>query len=287
MKHSFMAILVAAAGLLTTSCHNSTPKGAFKTDIDTLSYEVGMVLSPGEELPGYLEQAGSDSASVEEFIKGFMQGLKAGDDKKKMAYYIGIMQGLQSKQQMPQLEAQIFNNDSTKRISLKNFVSGYVSLIKGKTGLKVDGKLVDKELANKRIMEYMFTKQKDESAKFMAAKAKEEGVKELADGVLYKVVDTKGGTDFCAPGDSVVVKYEGKLPNGSVFDTSAHRQGGVATLSLNNVIEGWKIALPKMPIGDTWEIYIPYNLAYGEQGTGPIPPYSALTFTITLVEVAK
>lgn len=287
MKKIFLATAVAFTALLS-SCNNGAPKANMKTDIDTISYEMGMLMSPGEQVTGYLSQAGSDSSYVDEYIKGFAEGVKAGADKKKMAYYMGVMQGLQTKMQMPQLEQQVFSSDTTKKVSLKNFVSGYVASIKNKTALERDGQIVDKQAANKHIMDYMFSKQKDESEKFMAAKAKEAGVQKLAEGVLYKVITPSTSTEHASLNDSaVVVKYEGKLPNGTVFDSSASQEGGVAKLSLKNVIKGWQVAIPQMPVGATWEIYVPYAAAYGENGTGPIPPYSALIFKITLVSVSK
>lgn len=286
MNKSILAALVAVPALFA-SCNNGTPKANLKTDIDTLSYEMGMVLSPGEQVAGYLKQAGSDSSYVDEYIKGFVEGMQAGDDKKKMAYYMGVMQGMQSKMQMPQLESQVFQGDSTKKVSVKNFISGYTALIKNKTTLKINGKLVDKDEANKQIMAYMFGKTKKESAQFMAKKAKEAGVKALGSGIYYKELKPSASTERVTALDSVIVSYEGKFANGTVFDSSASQKGGTATLSLKNVIKGWQIALPKMPVGATWELYIPYDLAYGEMGTGPIPPYSALTFKITLVGKAK
>ena len=286
MNKIVLATAVAATALLS-ACNNGAPKANLKTDVDTLSYEMGMVMSPGEQLGGYLSSAGSDSAYVDEFIKGFTEGVQAGDDKKKMAYYMGVMQGLQSKMQTPQIEAQVFSGDTTKKVSVKNFVAGYAALIKNKSALKRDGKLVDKETANKHILDYMFNKQKKESADFMAKKAKEAGVKKLSEGVLYKVVTPSTSTERCTANDSVVVSYEGKLPDGNVFDSSKSQKNGEVTLSLKNVIKGWQVAIPQMPVGSTWEIYVPYDLAYGERGSGPIPPYSALTFRITLVKVVK
>lgn len=286
MKKTLMAALIAAPVLLT-ACHDGAPKANLKTDIDTLSYEVGMVMSPGKDLPNYLAQAGSDSSYVDEFLKGFSEGVKAGDDKKKMAYYIGVMQGLQSKMQMPQFEQQVFQGDSTKKIGVKNFVSGYAAMIKNKTALKVNGKLVDKEEANKRIMAYMFGKLRKESDEFMAKKSGEAGIKKLAGGVLYKELTPSASTERVGLGDSVVVKYEGRLVNGTVFDSSEHQPGGTAKVSLKNVIKGWQTAIPQMPVGATWEVYIPYAQGYAELGTGPIPPYSTLIFKITLVGKAK
>ena len=82
MKKILLAVFVAAAAL--TSCNNGTPKANLKTDIDTLSYEMGLTMGPtAEELASYLKQSGSDSAYADDFIKGYLDGLKAADDKKK------------------------------------------------------------------------------------------------------------------------------------------------------------------------------------------------------------
>lgn len=285
MKKIFMATLVAATTLFT-ACHNSAPKANLKTDVDTVSYEAGIVMSPGDQLAGYLAQSGSDSASVDEFLKGLRAGIEAAGDKKKMAYYMGLMQGLQAKSQMlPGIESQIFAGDSTKKINIKNFLAGYAAAINGNIELQRDGKAVDREAANKHLMDYMFSKQKKESEEFLAAKKKEEGVKELNGGVLYKVLKAGEGDKKPAATDSVIVKYEGRLADGTVFDTSEHAPEGTATLSLQYMIEGWKIALPEMTVGSEWELYIPAELGYGERGTGPIPPYSALIFKVTLVGI--
>ena len=81
------------------------------------------------------------------------------------------------------------------------------------------------------------------------------------------------------------MKYEGTLTDGTPFDSSKNQQNGIATFSLKNVIAGWKIAIPAMTEGSTWEFYVPADQAYGERGSGPIPPYSTLVFKITLVSI--
>ena len=280
MKKILAATFAAAA--LLNSCNNGTPKANLKTDIDTLSYEMGMVMSADEQdFANMLKQQGSDSAYVDAFLKGYTEGMKADDDKKKMAYNLGLQAGMQIKMQLPMMEQQVFQGDSTKKVSVKNFVAGFLAQAKGKTTLKVDGKLVDKKEANKRILAYMFAKQRKEGQEFIAKKSKEKGVQKLTEGVLYKVIEAGSGTERCAATDSVKVKYEGKLVNGTVFDSSERQDGGIATIDLKNVIKGWQIAIPQMPVGATWEIYLPAEVGYGENGTGPIPPFSALIFKIT------
>ena len=82
----------------------------------------------------------------------------------------------------------------------------------------------------------------------------------------------------------VVVSYEGRLANGQIFDSSANQPNGQVGMKLTKTIKGWQVALPKMTVGSTWEIYIPYSMGYGETGTGPIPPFATLIFKITLVK---
>ena len=71
--------------------------------------------------------------------------------------------------------------------------------------------------------------------------------------------------------------------NGTVFGSSERAKDGVDTRALAKTIKAWQTALTQMPIGATWELYVPYELGYGDRGTGPIPPYSALIFKITLL----
>lgn len=287
MRKIFFASIILGATLLS-ACSKGTPKAGLKTDVDTLSYEIGIVMSPGNQLSRYLTYSGSDSIYIDDFLKGFSDGFKSGDDKKQMAYYIGVMQGMQSKVQMAQIEAQIFQGDSTKKISSKNFVAGYADAAKDVPVLKNEnGELVTKEEANQAILAYMFAKNRKDSEAFMVDIAKEDGVKALSNGILYKELAPSESTVRATEESIVKVKYEGRLIDGNVFDSSRRHEDEIAQFSLKNVIEGWKVAIPQMPVGATWEIYIPWDLAYGESGTGSIPPFSALVFEITLVEVVE
>lgn len=119
---------------------------------------------------------------------------------------------------------------------------------------------------------------------FMAKVEKQEGVKPLGGGVFYKEV--KAGTGAKPTGDSKVrVNYEGRLIDGTVFDSSYER-GEAASFPVSGVIQGWQIALKAMPVGSEWEVYIPQYYAYGAQGSGEkIPPYSALVFKVELLGI--
>lgn len=125
---------------------------------------------------------------------------------------------------------------------------------------------------------------KAEGEAFLAENAKKEGVVTLPSGLQYKVLNAGNGATPKAT-DSVECHYEGRLISGTVFDSS-YQRGETATFGVNQVIAGWVEALQLMKEGDKWQLYIPYNLAYGERGAGAqIPPYSTLIFDVELIKV--
>ena len=119
---------------------------------------------------------------------------------------------------------------------------------------------------------------------FLAKNKKQKGVVVLPNGLQYKVVKAGNGTPPKAS-DSVTVDYEGKLVNGTVFD-STYKRGKPATFKVSQVISGWQQALKMMKPGSEWMLYIPSNLAYGERGVGgPIGPNETLIFKVHLISV--
>ena len=135
----------------------------------------------------------------------------------------------------------------------------------------------------KGMMDKKFSENKEKSSAFLAKVKKEKNVKELANGVLYKINKTSSNKSL-APKitDSVEVNYKGTTIDGKEFDS-----GKKVTLALNSVIKGWQEALTQMKPGDNWTIYIPSNAAYGERGAPNIMPNSALVFDIELLKVVQ
>jgi len=121
------------------------------------------------------------------------------------------------------------------------------------------------------------------SKAFLEANAAKEGVKTLPSGLQYKVV-TEGSGPKPAATDIVTVNYRGTLIDGTEFDSSYSR-GKPATFPLNRVIPGWTEGLQLMGEGSKWILYLPPDLAYGEQGSGAkIPPQAALIFEVELLK---
>ena len=117
------------------SLNNSMPKVDLKNAVDTVSYAIGMSQTQG--MKEYLmKNLGVDTTYLDEFYKGIIVGVDAGDDKKKTAYYAGIQIGQQiSNQMLKGINHELFGNDSTKTISLNNFIAAFISGISGKGGL--------------------------------------------------------------------------------------------------------------------------------------------------------
>ena len=134
-------------------------------------------------------------------------------------------------------------------------------------------------------MKKAYGKNIDEGEKFLAENKKREGVQETSSGLQYEVI-TMGTGDKPGPEDVVKVHYTGMLMDSTKFDSSLDR-GEPAQFGVNQVITGWQEGIQLMPVGSKFKFYIPYELGYGEQGTGPIPPYSTLLFEVELLEIVK
>lgn len=286
-KLTFMAAIAIAAAAFT-SCGNSTPKADLKSDVDSMSYAIGMAQTQG--LKEYLvDRMGVDTTYMDEFIKGLNDGANAGDDKKKAAYYAGVQIGQQISNQMVKgINHEVFGDDSTKTISLKNFLAGFISGTTGKKGLMTAeqaGNVAQAKMQAIKTQTMMKTygSNKVKGEKWLAENAKKPGVKTLPSGVQYKVIKEGSGA---IPSDTSMVKvhYEGRTLEGKVFDSS-YKRGEPISLRCNQTIKGWTDAIVHMPAGSVWEVYIPQNLAYGEREQGDIKPFSTLIFKIELVSV--
>ncbi len=126
-------------------------------------------------------------------------------------------------------------------------------------------------------------KSKAEGEEFLAANAKRKGVKTTASGLQYEVLVAGNGPKPKAE-STVKVHYEGTFIDGTVFDSS-YKRGEPIEFPLNGVIKGWTEGLQLMPVGSTYMLYIPYNLAYGEMERPGIPAFSTLIFKVELLEI--
>lgn len=111
-----------------------------------------------------------------------------------------------------------------------------------------------------------------------------DGWSSTASGLRYRKVKDGAGEGRPSPTDTVTIHYTGRFIDGKEFDSSVSR-GEPATFPLPRLIKGWQEGVPLMEVGDTYEFAIPYHLAYGPVGKGPIPGGSTLLFTIELIAI--
>ncbi len=135
-----------------------------------------------------------------------------------------------------------------------------------------------------QLQEQAFANNIREGKEFLSENAKRPEVKTTATGLQYEILNQGTGTTPKAS-DTVQVHYHGTLISGEVFDSSVQR-GEPATFGVTQVIQGWVEALQLMPVGSKWKLYIPAELAYGEQGAGQlIGPHTSLIFEVELLDI--
>lgn len=281
-----MAIAAAAS---LASCTAQAPKANLKTDIDSLSYSIGMAQTQG--LKGYLTgRLDVDTAYMAEFIKGLNEGANK-TSKKDIAYMAGLQIGQQiSNQMMKGINQELFAGDSTKTISKDNFLAGFIAGTLEKGGVMTmeaaqEYTRTAMETIKAKAMEEKYADNKAAGEKFLAENKAKEGVKTTESGLQYKVI-TEGKGEIPADTCKVKVNYKGTLIDGTEFDSS-YKRNEPATFRANQVIKGWTEALTMMPVGSKWELYIPQELAYGSRESGQIKPFSTLIFEVELVGIEK
>lgn len=286
-KIVLFAAIAAAAGL--ASCTAQAPKANLKSDIDSLSYMMGMTNTNG--LQDFAEQRmGVDSATWADFIKGVEDGIRK-VSKGEKAYAAGIQIGQQVGSDMIEnIGRQLFGNDSTQTLSKDNFLAGFFAALKNNATVSMeDAQTYVKERSEAiktKALEEKYGENKAAGEKFLAENKTKEGVVTTESGLQYKIIK-EGKGEIPTKDSKVKVNYKGTLIDGTEFDSS-YKRNAPATFRADQVIKGWTEALTMMPVGSKWELYIPQELAYGARETGgQIKPFSTLIFEVELVGIEK
>lgn len=251
------------------------------------AYAYGIAQTNG--LKNYLVQRmGVDTTYMADFLRGFDNPNLTPADLAQKAYLAGkeIRQQVNT-QIVPNVQRQI--NDSIDLLAVPQFVEGFRASLAGNATLVQDSAqaLASKQLDyyHKVKMESKYGKNRLEGEAWLKANAKKDSVKVTPSGLQYKIL-TQGTGETPKSTDKVKVNYEGRLIDGTVFDSS-YKRNQPATFAANQVIKGWTEALTMMPVGSKWELYIPQELAYADREAGKIPPFSMLIFTVELLEIVK
>lgn len=234
----------------------------------------------------------ANKTNLAEFMKGLKTILSQKDSKSPYAQ--GQAVGIQISQQMlPGMKGQILGDEA--ELNIAAFIKGLEQAVEGKALDVAEPQAYLQGVAQKN-QEKIAKKQEEDmkkqhgdklaaSTKFLEENKAKEGVVTLPDGLQYKVL-TAGTGEKPTAASHVKVHYTGKLIDGTVFDSSVQR-GEPASFGVGQVIKGWTEALQLMPVGSKWELYIPYELAYGAQGNASIPPFSTLIFEVELLSIEK
>lgn len=301
-KTILLALALVAGASLYTATAQKKKAAAKKTTVaakeapvklsngsDSLSYIAGMSITNGL-IPFLVQQQNVDTAYMADFVKGFQMVTNGGSDPKMKAYVAGMDI---AKQVMDRMIPEITKDftDTPDSIVTALFYKGFTAaLLKDSSLFKQEAAeqlFRDKQIANKAAKdEKLYGANRDAGRKFLEENAKKEGVITLPSGLQYKVL-VKGDGPVPTNDDKVQVNYEGRLVDGTVFDASAKHGDKPIEFKPSQVIKGWQEALTMMSVGSKWQLFIPYELAYGDRDTGQIKPYSALIFDVELVGIDR
>lgn len=295
----FALVLVTSASLFTAEAAKKKDKKQPDTPVvepvqlnngsDSISYTGGMDATKG--LVSFLvQQEKVDTTYMADFLKGFKEVATAGNDPQKRAYAAGIEIAVQVRDRI--LPAMMKDFTDTPDSLIESLVyRGFTDALENDSTAftQADAERFfreHRELNMAAKEEKLYGPNRRAGEEFLAENAKKEGVVTLRSGLQYKVL-VKGEGEIPQKTDKVQVNYEGRLIDGKVFDASKKHGDKPMELRADQVIAGWTEALTLMPVGSKWQLYIPYNLAYGNRNQGEIKPYSALIFDVELVGISK
>lgn len=292
-------IIITLALALTAGASSSTAQTAAQkqsaaikkqsvslaSQADSLSYSAGQMLTMGM-MDYVMQQMKIDKAYTADFNEALKNGLALPNTPQAKARAAGEQVASMVKNNMiPNIKKELESSDI--KFDEQLFLRGFIDAV------SKDTTVFTVEAANKyhsgvmnEIKERKADALRAEGKAWLAENAKQQGVVTMPSGLQYRIV--KQGSGPIAKDDAeVTVKYEGRLIDGTVFDSSYKRNPQTTSFRPSQVIKGWTEALHLMPEGSEWEIYIPEHLGYGERQAGKIPPYSTLIFKLEVVKVGE
>ena len=247
---------------------------------DTFSYAIGVVQAAS--LRQYLmQQEGVDSAYLSFAAQGIVTSFSAEEEKQIIALAAGLKIARVNRERIvPSLNQQAVGREDSTYVVPEIYGQALAqALMDQPTIFSADSaeKIVNRQ------MEYQQHVFRTSNEQWLEQNKKQKDVKTLPSGLQYRIL-TQGNGPKPTENSKVEVNYEGRLIDGTVFDSS-YRRGQPTQFPVTGVIKGWTEALLLMPEGSTWELYIPQELGYGERGAGRnIPAYATLIFKVELLK---
>ncbi|SEL62677.1 FKBP-type peptidyl-prolyl cis-trans isomerase [Halomonas daqiaonensis] len=201
-------------------------------------------------------------------------------DDEKLSYSLGVTLGQSIQQDVEELDIDAFTQ------AIRDvFDDGELAMSDEQMAAALTRFQQEAMAAREAETEQRAAANRAEGEAYLAENAELDAVTVTDSGLQYRELESGDGATP-GPDDTVEVHYEGTLIDGTIFDSSYDR-GEPVSFEVGQVIEGWQEALQLMSVGDTWEIVIPSDLAYGAQGQGPIGPHETLIFEVELLDVAS
>lgn len=260
---------------ILAKCPKEAKAVELKTRIDSLNYAFGML--NGSQIKAYVLADDEDGEDLKTFVDNLNKGLKE-KVRNPQIVAMGKSVGQAIREQEPVGLLGIAGLETNYDLIKQGFINGLNNYTE-QLDMQTAGSYVESVVSR---LKYGETKEAGE--KFLEENKLRDGVKVTESGLQYEVLRQGKGPKPTAE-QTVKVDYEGTLIDGTVFDSS-YQRGEPIEFPLNGVIKGWTEGLQLMPVGSKYKLYIPYQLAYGERGAGQqIPPYSALIFTVELLDI--
>ena len=266
--------------------YNQVQKASVSGEKNRLAFAAGMAMSDG--LSDYLStnmNIEKNEKNNQNFILGLTHRLINTTDSAK-AIFLGNALGINiSNGPMENFNKQLYGTDTTKSLSKKHFIAGFLQGLLKKGQMSEDSVIyhVEERIKNAKAERYKDNKIAGE--RFLNENASKPGVHVLPSGLQYKVIK-EGNGRMPNRHSKVRVHYRGSLIDGKEFDSSYER-GKAFDFELRQVIPGFSEAITNMKEGDVWEVYIPQELGYGSTDNDNIPPFSTIIFRIELIKVLK
>lgn len=264
-------VFMASASFCRAQVSSKTP---LASKSDSLSYAAGASATDG--LIPYIQQSFQvDTTYMADFVHGYQEGISKAQDPKGVAYLAGMQIAQMVEQRiLPGMRNRLKGVKDS--IDTDKFHEGFTAML-----------LHDTTIFNEKTAENYITElQAAPGKEWLEENAKNPDVKVTPSGLQYKVL-VEGNGPVPTAKDEVEVVYEGRLLDGTVFDSTAKHKKESDKFKAGNLIKGWSEALTMMPVGSKWEIYIPEELGYGARQAGEIPPYSTLVFTLELKGIVE
>lgn len=280
MRSGKCILITLVTTMTLCGCQGTADDVKMETDTDSLSYAIGQL--NGSHLKGHLADYGIEEEYLNEVIRGLHDGTEASGDKKKRAYYFGVLQGLGI---IENTQERIFQKDDSKQLSPDIFMGGIYDGVSGKNKLPTDDIQEFVERHIKKIeREYnlkKFEQNKRQNEQFIAELKKTEGIGKLPNGTLYRII--YGGNGKMAE-DSTTVVYneEVRTINNEIISTTFGTKNPQVK-ELHNLQPVVREAIKRMKAGATWEVYVPWTLAEQSEESKKIKPFSALIYKIHVI----